>query len=380
MKNRKYLPAVIFLFVISGCTGVLLVQDAKINNTGFSMFGIIPERKFYYDAEIGDSLKLKWKNDTHGSQINTSPVTFDTYIIVPDLAGRIYFFDSNTGKKVSMLKEGGAIFNAPVLYRFRIFYTLNEYNENYSYFCTYNFTEGKKTAEVKINGQCRNELLKLEDGIILLADDGTIYRFDLVGKLEWQYTTNSAAVGTPASNGKILLFGNQKGELISFDLDAQKIIYRNKISSGFESGIAISENEAFIGDIEGNLFSVRIDDGTVKWKFNSGYKIKSIPVVSSNAVFIGNLNGDIFRIGRNKGNRIWKFASGGLINTAPVLFKDNLIQPDLNKKLYIIDALTGNVNETLKFDYRLMMTPIFYDNTLIIGAETGEIYAYESID
>lgn len=348
-----------------------------LGQPGYFMYGKVPERKFFENVTINDSLQLIWSAETVGSQGNTSVVIYNDLLFVGDLSGRVYVFDRATGKLLGYEKYSGSIPIAPVINNLRMFFVVNDFNEKYSTLNNFDFLGGKILSASKIFGSVQNEMLKLNDGIVVLSDQGELIKFNLAGLRRWSAATKLTTKSSPASNGELILFGNDKGELIAISAMNGKIIYRTKLSAGIEGNVCIDNAAAYIGANDGKLFSVKISDGKVNWYFDTNDKIVTAPVYNKNQIFVGNLAGKIFCLNKADGKLIWKTQTHGVLNATPWLFKNYLVQPDLNRKVYFINTQTGKIERRYEFERRVKLSPVFYDGILYLGVDRGIINAYK---
>ncbi len=355
----------------------VVVKNALLEKPAYSMFGRIPERDFYQDFNLGDSLTFLWQESNHGSFAHTSVSIYDNYVFSPDLSGRLKVYDIETGEKISEGKYKGEIAVAPVIYDKRVFYVLNDLESSTVTFFVDDFFSGKNFREIELRGKVTNELLKDEEAVYLLDDGGTLYSFDLYGMKNWELETDELTNSSPAMKDNIIVFGNSAGELIGVDKDKQKIIYRKKIASGIESGAAISGSSVFIGDSEGILHKINLKNGDEIWKFSTGAKIKNFPVHDDKNVYIGNLAGDIFSVNKSNGELNWKRNTGGILNSTPLIFNDYIVQPDMAKKIYLIDVNSGDIKKEIKFDLKVKMSPVFFKGTIFFGTDYGKLFAYK---
>ncbi len=365
--------------LIVNCTQPLVLKFISANENGYYMFGKIPARSFYEDTSIDENLLPLWSVETSGSQNSTSIVIYKDILFVSDLAGKIYGFDWISGKEIGFEKYSGSIPVAPVINGLRMFLLVNNLNERYSTLKNYDLTGGKVLTESVIAGSVQNEMLKLSDGIIVLSDNGELIKFNLVGTREWSVPTKVSSKSSPASNGNLILFGNENGELIAISASNGEIKYRKKISDGIEGDLSIDGVNAYFGDNKGNLVSVTVEDGNINWQFNTKSKILVTPVFDESKIIVGNLAGDIFCLNKSNGKLKWKTSTGGVINTTPLLLQNYLIQPDLNKKVYFIDTQNGDVKKIYEFERRVKLSPVLYDGILYLGADKGIINAYKTV-
>lgn len=364
------------IFRLSSCTTPLVLKNMSAEEDGYFMFGKIPERNFYESITI-DEVIPAWEGETSGSQSYTSPIFYNKTLFLSDLSGRIYGFDRLTGAKIGYEKYGGAVSVTPILNKLRLFFVVNEKLENYSLLIMYDFISGKILSEVKIDGNVTNELLKLNDGIVVLTNRGELIKFNFVGVREWSYKTKTTSLSSPAANNALILFGNQKGELISVDVKTGKLISNMKLKNPISGGITIDKSSAYLGDEKGLLYSVNFENQSINWVYDSGAKIISTPVFDNDKIYFGNLNGDLTAITKNNGKKFWSFNFGGVFNATPLLTKNILVQPDLNKKVLFVNVSNGKIVKTLTFDRRAKLSPVYYDGMLYLGSDRGIINAYK---
>ena len=378
MKTQSKILILLCVLALISCTQPISLKRIKLDFPGVTSFGNSQERNFHINQNLGDSLKLKWTTEINGSFDNTIVTVYNDYIFVPDLSGRVYVLNREDGLVSGYENFKREIPTALVIETNKCMFINNEPKENYFSLYYFNFTLGKVHERILIKGNCVSELIKLEDGIILLTEEGNLYKFDFIGNKIWKYESKEYSLSSPASNGSIILWGNVKGEIVAVDAKSGNLIYKNKVTQRFEAGITISGNDAFIGDAAGNMYSINIINGTINWKFDTSGKIRSIPAYNQNDLFIGNLDGNIYSINKSHGKLNWQIKTGGLINTSPLLFNDYLLQPDLDEKIYLIDIDKGIIHKQLTFNERVKLTPVYFDNTIYIGTDRGIVYAYET--
>ncbi len=365
--------------ILINCTQPLVFKYMSSNENGYYMFGKNPSRDFYEKTSIDENLQPIFTVVTNAAQSNSSIVIYKDILFVTDLSGRIYGFDRVTGKSYGYEKHLGSIPVAPVISGLRMFLVVNNINEKYSTLKYYDLVGGKILSESKIAGSVQNELLKLNEGIIVLSDNGELIKYNLIGTMEWSVSTKVNSKSSPSSDAKVILVVNENGELISISAADGKINYRKKLSDGIEGDICIDGANAYFGDNNGNLFSVTVAEGIINWRFNTKNKILVSPVYDESKIFVGNLAGDIFCVNKADGKLIWETKSDGVINTTPLLLINYLIQPDLNKKILFIDTQTGEIKKKYEFEKRVKLSPVLYDGILYLGSDKGIINAYKTI-
>ncbi len=374
---RYYLIILTLFILIYGCSASLIRIKTDPGQETYAMFGRTPEKDFYTSKNIGDTLIKKWENDVNGGFANTSVTVYGGYVFVGDLSGRIFCFNDTTGKVMGKLKNKGAVFSAPIIDKTNVIFAVVSENSNETNLISYDFVKGKENYDKEIKGKVLTEIIKKDSNIIFNSEDGKVFRYSIKGEKIWELESGSFTHSSPAMGDNIIVFGNDKGELLAVTYDDGKLIYRKKIGGPFFCGATIRNGIAFIGNDNDKLYAIDIKSGNVKWKFDTHAIIKMTPAIKDNFIIVGNLNGDLFAINKSSGKQIWATETGGLFDATPLITENSIVQPDLNKKFYLIDLNTGKISNTYSLDGRVKLTPVIADSTLFIGYENGNICAYK---
>lgn len=375
---RKIFLHIISIALLYSCSQPIILKNMSAEDDGYFIFGKSNVRNNFENISITEYLQPLWVSETSGSQANNSVLIYGKYLFAADLSGRIYVFDRNEGKQLGYEKFPGAISANPVIYKLKLFFVVNEREEKYSTFIHFDFVNGKILSEDLITGSVSNELLLLDDGIVVVTDSGEIIKYNLVGTRLWSTKTKTTTQSSPVSDGKVIVFGNQLGEIVIVDCNDGTIKYKEKIADPIESGISMESDTIYFGDRTGKIYSFDIDKKKINWEYNTGSNIKSMPVFDANNVIVGNLAGKVFSIDKSSGEKNWMINTQGVINTTPLLTNSYLYQPDLNKKVHVINKSLGEIVKTYDFERRLKLMPIYYDGIIYLGSDKGEIHAFQT--
>ncbi|MFO7525495.1 MAG: PQQ-binding-like beta-propeller repeat protein [Ignavibacteriaceae bacterium] len=382
MKNKL---KIIFLaslwFAISGCSKSLLKIVSQNDDSPVTMFAETGERNFYTPIELNDSLLLLWENDVYGSFNNSSFIFFDSTIFVHDLGGRIHSFNIHTGKQTGVLKYKGAVYSTPLIFNYNIIIALVENNENRTELIFYDFVNGKELKSITIEGRIINQMLRIDDDLVVVTENGVIKRITFRGSEVWSININAFIHSNPAySNGNIY-FGTDAGEFVKIDFETSNVLFRKNLGAAFNSGVTIKNNSAFIADDDGIIYSISLHDGSINWQFETGAKIRMNPALDEKNVYAGNLAGKIISINRNNGTLNWyKEYKGMVFNSTPLITVNRIIISNLFKSVMLIDKMNGDIKKEIELEERVKMTPAIRNNILFLGLDQGTIRAYEIIN
>lgn len=370
-----------FLLSISGCAKSIIKILSQKDDFPVSQFAGTPERIFFVPLTLTDSLKLLWENDVHGSFNNSSFVFFDSTVIVHDLSGRIHTFNIYTGKQTGVLKYKGAVFSTPLIFGFNIVTALVINNENKTELYYYDFLNGKEIKMVEISGKVINQMLKVDEDLVLITENGIVKRLNARGIEKWSKKINSFIHSSPAYFDGRIYFGNDEGEFNAISFETSESVYKKKIGASFSSGVTIKNEIAYVSDDNGTIFAINVNDGSLKWQYETGSRIMMNTALDHDNVFVANLSGSIFCLDQSDGRLKWKKDfNGAVFNSTPLVTNNRLIISDLFKSVFIIDKTNGEVKKKLQLDNRAKLTPAIRNNILFIGYDNGIVRAYEIID
>lgn len=356
-----------------------MIKDYYRAESSIQMFGQTPERKFNYNIELPDSLKLEWDNTTKGSFGNNSLLFEDNYLYVADLAGNFFCFSADSGETIGADKGNGEIPVAPILDNGWNYYINTIDGETFSNLIRYDVRRGERNKEVQIPGRVGNELIKFDDGIFLMSENGSAKYFDKFLEIIWETEIDEIVNSSPAANSDAIYIGTITGKIIALKRRTGEVLFENKLSVSFQSAIVLTDKYGFIGDVAGNLVAFDLENGEEIWRSETDAKIITPAVHNEKFIYASNLGGSIYCFDKETGGEIWSYKSSGIFNAPPALFKNVLLQPDLNQKVLFLDPNDGSLIKQWEFEERVKLHPVYFNDFLYIGLDRGEILAYRLI-
>lgn len=219
---------ILLFLLITGCSSSIKQINVHKDLNPYSGYGRNPSREFFVNQNISDSLSLLWQNDINGGFDNSSVAIYDSLVFINDLSGRIYCFKIKNGKQVGLLKNDGAVFTTPYVYKYQVIYTAADDKENVTHLRYYDFTKGKMKYDIEAEGRCVTEIIGTPEGIIFNTENGIVYNYDINGMEVWKTRTESVVHSSPSMKDSIIVFGNDNGEILGIDCEKGKVLYREK--------------------------------------------------------------------------------------------------------------------------------------------------------
>ena len=368
----------LILILLTGCARSVIKYAVKLDENPYQMFGKNPSREFYVSTTVSDSLVMKWESEMYGSFLNSSVSIYSDLVFINDLSGRIFCYQFETGKEIGKVKySGGSVYSTPIPYKNRIVFPVAIENENITELVYYDYNDGKELHNIELPGRVLTQMIADSNDIYFTTEIGSAYKFTSKGKKIWETHTRVPTRSSPALKNKLLIFGNDKGEIIALNSENGDSVYTKKIGGAFFSGLTISNDVIFVGNNNGNLYALNISNGEIIWQFDSGARILMNPAVDDKNVYFGNLEGAFCSLNKTNGKQNWKIQLPGLFDATPLITENIIILPDIIFALHLIDKADGKLIKSISLEGRVKLTPVIHKKTLFIGFDDGVIRAYE---
>ncbi len=339
------------------------------------------QENFFVPEVFSDSLSLKWENEMYGSFLNSSVSVYSDLVFINDLAGRVFCYQFDTGKEIGKVKySGGSVFSTPIPYKNIIVFPVAMENDNLTDLIYYDYKEGKEINDIELPGRALTQMIADSNRIYFTTEIGSAFKFTSRGRKIWETHTRVPTRSSPVLVDSLLIFGNDKGEIIALDSQSGDSVYTKKIGGQFNSGLTVSDSLIFVGNNNGTLYALKILTAEIVWQFDSKERILMNPAIDDKNVYFGNLKGNFFSLNKSDGKLNWEIKFPGLLDTTPLVTENMILLPDILFAVHMIDKRDGKIIKSISLEGRAKLTPVIHNNVLFIGFDDGVIRAYEFID
>ena len=138
----------------------------------------------------------------------------------------------------------------------------------------------------------------------------------------WE-NNQSKILNQPINYRNILFFLDAKSNVISFDLENNKILWKKNISLKHErnhnigGGIVVYKNAVIVNSAYGQIISLDKLSGKVIWKINVESAIRSAPTVFDNKLLSLTLSNKLYVLNGDNGNVLWQHQ--GIFNNTTLI-------------------------------------------------------------
>ncbi len=140
--------------------------------------------------------------------------------------------------------------------------------------------------------------------------NGKIHRFDN-GKQIWRADANQNLSGGVGADGKVVVVGTLKGEVLAFDAESGKPLWQARVSSEILAAPAVADGLVVVRSGDSRIFGFEAATGTRRWVYQ-----RSTPALSlrsnvgvtlvDRALLAGFPGGKLVAIAANNGAAIWE--------------------------------------------------------------------------
>lgn len=311
LKSRLMLPI--------GLDDKLLLVDEKGN--------------IYSSSKQLDSIIIV---DSINSIVDCDPLYIGPYIIIGDLDGNLFVFNSQNLKLRARLKVDGAITAQPISVN-GIVYIFTELGNLYSY----DIEKDSVLWNVKLENGGRSTPAIYEKSIYLIDFNGTLYKFNRErGTLELKLNLNEPCEAPLTVYKGKLFIGTLKGTLYAITLDSLKIFYKINVNSPIKTAPTADKGAVIVGDFGGNCYAYSTLDTTLLWMYNTqapnilGTAISDSVVIVANTEKLIALN--LYTTGK-VADKLWeRTIQSGVISKPPFIYDGNIYLVTVDGKIVLI--------------------------------------------
>lgn len=201
----------------------------------------------------------------------------------------------------------------------------------------------------------------------------------------WTYHAPANVVLTPATDGKLVIFGNSIGQVEALDIKNGTKQWTFKTKGAIYSSPAIANNIVVLGSGDGSIYALNTNTGKQIWKFKTKASVLGSPVIEKNVVYIGGSDNHFRAIDLNTGRQLWAFKDvAGSIVGKPLLYKGKVIFGSWGRHLYALDQTNGqllwkwNNGHPNRMFSPAMCTPVAHDGIVYVAAPDRVLNAIDA--
>ena len=148
------------------------------------------------------------------------------------------------------------------------------------------------------------------DSVYAAAREGTVARFD-GGRQVWRISAGQPISGGVGSDGKLVVVGTPKGEVLAFDAATGRETWKARVSSEVLAAPAVAEGLAIVRSGDSRIFGFDAADGKRRWVYQRSMPSlslrSSVGVVHAGTVTLAGFpGGKLVAIANNNGAAVWE--------------------------------------------------------------------------
>jgi outer membrane protein assembly factor BamB len=133
------------------------------------------------------------------------------------------------------------------------------------------------------------------------------------GAVKWKVNLGVPLSGGVGSDGRRVIVGSPKGDVIALDASDGKEMWRTRVTSEVLAAPAVDSNIVVVRSGDNRLFAFDVNDGKRKWVYQRQTPPLSLrsfaaPLIDNNFVFVGFPGGKLVAVTTNNGALAWEGA------------------------------------------------------------------------
>ena len=189
------------------------------------------------------------------------------------------------------------------------------------------------------------------------ARDGTLARFD-GGRQVWRISAGQIISGGVGSDGKMVVVGTPKGEVLAFDAGTGREIWKARVSSEVLAAPAVADGLAVVRSGDSRIFGFDVVDGKRRWVYQRSTPTLSLRsnvgvVPAGKVTLAGFPGGKLVAIANNNGAAVWEVTvalpKGATelervadVTSSPVVSGSSVCAAAFQGRVACFDATSGN--------------------------------------
>ena len=150
------------------------------------------------------------------------------------------------------------------------------------------------------------------DSVYAAARDGAVARFD-GGRQVWRIAAGQPISGGVGSDGKLVVVGTLKGEVLAFDAATGRETWKARVSSEVLAAPAVADGLAIVRSGDSRIFGFDAVDGKRRWVYQRGTPTLSLRsnvgvVLAGRLTLAGFPGGKLVAIANINGAAVWEVA------------------------------------------------------------------------
>ena len=363
-----------------GCSHLRLQHLLHSSTDDWMMYGGTAGRtNRRYDSLI-PPLKIRWQYEVSGGFAGFGGSIADGVLCIADLRGEVSIIDIKTGKSLATKNFGSAIAGTPVIEGDLMIIAFAHDQKSIR---AYNLISGAMMWS-KQSGDIESSPLLLDARVYVTTSDGKLICLDkFKGETIWVFDPpvnrlHKMTRSSPASDGKIIVFGNDGGDLYAVDAINGQLKWKSSARGGIVASPSISDGKIFVGSLDSTFYAFDASTGEPVWMRHLSAKIYSSQAVDDRYLYMGTIDRTFYCLDKTDGSVLWNTQTGGVATSSPIVTGSVVYLGCLDKKLKAIDAKTGNIIWQYEADGRIKTSPVVWKNYLFLFPENRSVIAFQT--
>lgn len=164
-------------------------------------------------------------------------------------------------------------------------------------------------------------------------------------KAVWKYSAEANIISTPATDGKLVFFGNSLGNITALDIRTGKKKWQFQTGGAVFSSPAVDQQRMVVGSGDGYVYCFETTKGRLVWKYKADAAVLGSPLIKDGIVYVGGSDHCFRALELVSGKEIWRFIGlEGPVMSLPVITGNQVLFGAWDRNLYALDRKTGKLN------------------------------------
>lgn len=216
------------------------------------------------------------------------------------------------------------------------------------------------------------------DWIVVGCYDNYLYCFNEAGDVVWKYLTDNYVNGTPAVDGRFIVFGGCDAVLHVVDGHTGEAAYKVELGEACHvaGSAGVQEGKAYFGHYGNEFVCVDWKAARAEWRYASPrFAFFSSPAIGADRVVFGGRDKKLHCAALADGKPLWTFATLRKVDSSPVICGDGVVFASGDGRVHCLALADGSERWMVEIGSAIYSSPAVADGVILVGCEDGSLYA-----
>ncbi len=239
--------------------------------------------------------KTVWSADL--GSIKAVPKVVKNKVLVPSLYGGLICLDLNSGEKIWQFDPKSQLQTSPVIFNTSV-YQIAENGKLFSL----DINSGDIEWQLDLGAPGLVNPMITGNNLICPTSTGRVLCYSLDGEKKWDYDCGALIKRSPSATGKIVVIADQNGIIHALNLSDGSLLWQYDVNTIIGTNPLLNDKYVIFGTLDNQLLFLDVDSGHAVWELELYGRCRTDPIPWQDRLIICSENNYIYVLSNKKNN------------------------------------------------------------------------------